>query len=53
MAPSEYESECSNVFVLLRQNLGRVACGGERIEKNTNGVRCKALTVENNIGKNM
>ena len=53
LAPSVYEREYSNVFVLLRQNLGTVSRSRERIEKNTNGVRCKALTVENNIGKNM
>jgi len=53
LAPSVYEREYSNVFVLLRQNLGTVSRSRERIEIHTNGVWCEAFTVENSNGKNM
>ena len=51
LVPSVYESEYSNVFLLLQQNLGTVARCGERIETHTIDVWCMAFTVGNNNGK--
>ena len=51
--PSVYKMVYSNVFVLLRQNIGTAEWRGEKIEAYKNGVWCEVFSVENRNGKNI
>ena len=53
MAPYVYKLGYNNILLLLQQNRGRAARRQEGIERYTNGVWCRAFTVEKCNGENI